>query len=58
MEGKKAVGIDGMTKAEYSTHLEEYLEMLERRIKNKSYKPKPARKVDISKEDGQGRQDC
>ena len=36
-----------MTKEEYGVHLEENLEMLERRIKNKSYKPKPARKVVI-----------
>ena len=55
MDGKKAVGIDGETKEEYSVHLEENLEMLERRIKNKSYKPKPARKVEIPKEDGKTR---
>ncbi len=55
MDGKKAVGIGGVTKEEYSTHLEENLEMLERRIKNKSYKPKPARKVEIPKEDGKTR---
>ena len=55
MDGKKAVGIDGITKEEYSTHLEENLEMPERRIKNKSYKPKLARKVEIPKEDGKTR---
>ena len=55
MDGKKAVRIDGETKAEYSVHLEENLEMLERRIKDKSYKPKPARKVEIPKEDGKTR---
>lgn len=55
MDGKKAVGIDGVTKEEYSAYLEENLEVLERRIKSKSYKPKPARKVEIPKEDGKTR---
>ena len=55
MDGKKAVGIDGISKEEYGAHLEEKLELLEERIKNKSYKPKPARKVEISKEDGKTR---
>lgn len=55
MDGKKAVGIDGVTKEEYSSHLEENLKLLEGRIKNKSYKPKPARKVEIPKEDGKTR---
>ncbi len=40
MDGKKEVGIGGINKEEYSTHLE----MLERRIRNKFYRPKPARK--------------
>lgn len=55
MGGKKAVGIDGITKEEYSAHLEENLKLLEGRIKNKSYKPRPARKVEIPKEDGKTR---
>lgn len=55
MDGKKAVGIDGISKEEYGAHLEENLELLEGRIKNKAYKPKPARKVEIPKEDGKTR---
>lgn len=55
MDGKKAVGIDGVTKDEYGLHLEENLELLEKRIKSKSYKPRPARKVEIPKEDGKTR---
>lgn len=55
MDGKKAVGINGISKEEYGVHLEEKLELLERRIKNKSYKPKPARKVEMPKEDGKTR---
>ena len=55
MDEKKAVGIDGITKEEYSAHLEENLKLLEGRIKNKSYKPRPARKVEIPKEDGKTR---
>ncbi len=55
MDGKKAVGIDGITKEDYGAQLEENLEMLEKRIRNKSYKPKPARRVEIPKEDGKTR---
>lgn len=55
MDRKKAGRIDGITKKEYSVHLEENLELLEGRIKNKSYKPSPARKVEILKEDGKTR---
>ena len=55
MDGKKAVGIDGISKEEYGAHLEANLELLEGRIKNKAYKPKPARKVEIPKEDGKTR---
>ena len=40
MDGAKAVGIDGITKEEYSRKLEENLENLVERLKTKSYKPK------------------
>lgn len=55
MDGAKAVGIDGITKEEYSRKLEENLENLVERIKAKSYKPKPARKVEIPKDNGKTR---
>lgn len=55
MEGKKATGIDGVTKAEYSRNLEENLENLEGRLRKKTYKPQPARIVEIPKDNGKMR---
>ena len=55
MDGSKAVGIDGMTKEEYSRNLEENLERLVERLKKKSYRPQPARRVEIPKENGKTR---
>ena len=52
MDGKKAVGIDGITKEEYGRKLNENLDMLVGQLKKKSYKPKPARLVEIEKENG------
>lgn len=53
MDGKKAVGIDGVTKEEYERNLGENLANLVERLKDRSYKPKPARRVEIPK--GKGR---
>ena len=55
MEGDKAVGIDGVTKDEYGKNLEANLELLVERLKKKSYRPKPARLVEIPKENGKMR---
>ena len=55
MDGDKAVGIDGVTKEEYGEKLEENLVELVRRLKNKSYKPQPARRVEIPKGNGKTR---
>lgn len=55
MDGGKAVGIDGITKEEYGADLEENLNDLVRRLKQKAYKPKPARRVEIPKGDGKSR---
>lgn len=55
MDGDKAVGIDGVTKEEYGRNLEENLEKLVERLKKKSYKPQPARRVEIPKENGKTR---
>lgn len=55
MDGDKAVGIDGVTKEDYGRNLEENLEGLVERLKKKSYKPKPARRVEIPKENGKTR---
>ena len=55
MDGEKAVGIDGVTKEEYSRNLDENIENLIERLKKKSYKPKPARLVEIPKDNGKTR---
>lgn len=55
MQKDKATGIDGITKEEYGKHLEENIEKLVERLKNRSYKPKPARRVEIPKPNGKTR---
>lgn len=50
MDEEKAVGIDGITKEEYSRNLDQNLESLVERLMKKSYKPKPARLVEIPKD--------
>lgn len=55
MDVDKAVGIDGVTKEEYDRNLEENLEKLVERLKRKSYKPQPARRVEIPKDNGKTR---
>ena len=55
MDGDKAVGIDGVTKEEYGKNLEENLVDLVARMKKKAYKPKPARRVEIPKDNGKTR---
>lgn len=55
MDGGKAVGIDGITKEDYGKNLEENLERLVEKLKKKSYKPQPARRVEIQKDNGKTR---
>ena len=55
MDGDKAVGIDGVTKEEYGRNLNENLVDLVDRMKKKAYRPKPARKVEIPKDNGKMR---
>ena len=52
LDGKKAVGIDRLTKAEYETNLWNNIADLVQRLKNKSYKPLPTRRVYIPKANG------
>ncbi len=49
LDGKKAVGVDGIDKESYASNLEENLAELERRLKQMSYKPSPVREVLIPK---------
>ena len=55
MDGNKAVGIDGVTKKAYDENLSQNLDDLVERLKRKAYKPKPARRVEIPKENGKMR---
>jgi len=55
MDKDKAVGIDGVTKDDYSRELEENLTNLLDRMKRKAYHPKPARRVEIPKDNGKTR---
>lgn len=50
MDGKKAKGIDGVAKEDYSTELKANVECLVKRMKNGSYKPQPIRRVYIPKD--------
>ncbi|WP_129691021.1 group II intron reverse transcriptase/maturase [Gottfriedia acidiceleris] len=49
LPNKKATGIKGTTKEEYSANLEENIEDLIRRLKSKSYRPVPVRRMYIPK---------
>ncbi|MBT2290985.1 group II intron reverse transcriptase/maturase [Paenibacillus albidus] len=55
MQGDKAAGVDGVTKAEYERELESNLEDLISRMKRQAYKPKPSRRTYIPKENGDKR---
>lgn len=55
MDGDKAKGIDGVSKADYEEHLDENLDRLVDRLKRKAYHPQPARRVEIPKDNGKTR---
>jgi len=55
LDGKKAVGVDKVTKAAYGVNLEENINCLLSRIRRGTYQPKPARITEIPKEDGSSR---
>lgn len=55
LDGTKAVGVDGVTKEAYGTDLNRNLEFLLQRIRRGTYRPRPARIVEIPKEDGSTR---
>lgn len=50
LDGKKATGADGVTKAEYSASLQTNLEALVERMKRMAYRPGPVREVLIPKD--------
>jgi RNA-directed DNA polymerase len=55
VDGKKAVGTDGVNKQEYGRRLEDNLQDLLGRIRTNAYKPQASRLVEIPKEDGSTR---
>ena len=55
LEGRKAIGIDGVTKEAYGKELEDNLQALLGRIRRHAYKPQASRLVEIPKEDGSRR---
>ena len=50
LDGRKAVGIDGVTKEQYAERLDENLKQLIRRMRSMAYRPGPVREVRIPKE--------
>lgn len=55
LDERKAVGCDDVTKGVYGAKLEENIKDLLARIRKGAYKPKPAKMVEIPKEDGSKR---
>ena len=55
LDGSKAVGIDNISKKEYAENLNENIKDLVIRLKNKAYKPAPALRVYIPKDNGKMR---
>ena len=55
LDGTKATGLDKITKEEYNNNLEKNIENLVTKLKKMSYRPSPARKVNIPKANGKMR---
>ena len=55
LDGKKALGIDRVSKEEYGKELESNIKELVERLKNKSYRPQPSLRVYIPKGNGKMR---
>jgi retron-type reverse transcriptase len=52
LDGTKAPGVEGVTKARYAQHLEENLQALHQKLHRMAYRPQPVRRVEIPKADG------
>ena len=54
LDGRKALGADGVSKEQYGSNLQENLKDLLQRMKQMAYRPQPVREVLIEKEDKPG----
>lgn len=52
LDGNKATGLDDITKDIYFTNLNQNLNILVNKLKTMSYKPSPAKRVNIPKANG------
>src|SRR5262245_29311603 len=52
LDGKKALGVDGVSKEDYGQQLESNLQALHEKLRQHSYRPQPVRRVEIPKADG------
>lgn len=55
LNGKKATGLDGISKADYEENLEENIKELAKELQNMSFIPSPAKRVYIPKANGKVR---
>lgn len=55
IDGTKALGVDGISKADYGRRLEENLAALAEQVQKGTYRPKPKREVNIPKANGKTR---
>jgi len=55
LDGTKALGVDGISKAEYGKNLQENLSALAQRVQKGTYRPQPKREVLIPKANGKTR---
>lgn len=55
LDGKKATGLDGITKAKYEENLEENIKKLAKELQDMSYVPAPAKRIYIPKANGKMR---
>ncbi|MCK5848754.1 MAG: group II intron reverse transcriptase/maturase, partial [Caldisericia bacterium] len=52
LKANKATGIDGVTKAQYDENIENNVHELVKKLKRKAYRPKPVKRIYITKADG------
>jgi RNA-directed DNA polymerase len=52
LDGRKAPGVDGVSKDDYAQHLESNLQALHEKLRQQAYRPQPTRRVEIPKVDG------